>query len=524
MAIKGINKRALGRQEIFVFKGARKGERTAGKDLESFFRISTENPNAKAVLTAFYGVPDRNGDFIVPEIDIYFCFDTPDENFHSSMRAYNASGNLLFECDRASISKKRVTTQDSKGQIFASLKDVCEPCPIADMDNLAYPCPNRCTKYGELVFYLKCLMDANFMIPARLVVHGYEDIVYLTERLDEFYEIYGSISNSPFPSFQTRHKIPFTLSRIKHQIRRPDIKSTQNSEGKTEYMRTGRSCKGYTYPVSLHLTDESWLAQFQQWQKLEHLKSMSQFQLPPSAIAAFLNGRTDVMDFIDVAFSATSSLSPANQAQATLPAASPVVAGIKFITQQEEEKNTDSNINEETWRKLRQVFAENGWGKDVLLFMLQEKYNYSKAGQILNSQVEELLSLAKNPECLEDWLEEFKKIENLGDFIMTINHPILKADYPYMHELENMVVSEPTCSFTKEEWQLLADAIYGSDVNINQLFLQKLLSQEEKIYLMNNNITLDDIGEGNVEWKIMDYIDANFIPKWNKSLGIKFWS
>jgi len=272
----------LGRIEISVFKGGKKSERSAGSDLKNKLRITSTN-KAIAPILKQYSTPDVNGDYLTESINIYLPFDEVERTFNCSMKAHSASG-LEVVCDRHTISKRCVPTKDAKGNTWRPLIDVEDPCPMRGAGFVG-DCPNKCVKEGQFYFYIRELLDRDLMLAARLTVHGFEDITYLNAKLEEYKQLIGSLTRSPFPAHQYRHKIPFILSRTEVKIKRPLLENN---------LRNGKKTSGTTWALSLTI-DPEWMELYRRWQLMEELRFR---QLPVSnrAVLGLLTGDTSVID------------------------------------------------------------------------------------------------------------------------------------------------------------------------------------------------------------------------------------
>jgi hypothetical protein len=277
---------SLGRIEISVFKGGRKSERSAGADLKNLLRITTTNKVVPHILKQ-YSPPDSNGDYFAEALNIYLPYDEVDRTFNCSMKLHSASG-LEIVCDRHTISKRCTPETDAKGNVWRPLVDVEEPCPMRDK-GFAGECPNKCVKEGQFVFYIRELLDRDLMLPARLTVHGFEDLTYLTTKLAEYAAMFGSLTRSPFPAHQYRHKIPFILSRTEVAIKRPIVQKSGS-----DYLRTGKKTSGTTHALTLQI-DPIWMDLYRRWQLIEEMK-FRQLPISQSAVLGLLRGDTSVID------------------------------------------------------------------------------------------------------------------------------------------------------------------------------------------------------------------------------------
>jgi hypothetical protein len=286
MAIVGLTDQtrfnSIGRIEITVFKGDRKPAKMAGKDLQDKLRITTANPIAARILSKHYGQPNQSGDYIVNSVRVYFIHDMVDQTFATSMKSYSHSG-LELECDRDTIYKKCVPTTDAKGNLYRPIQESNDPCPMRGQGMIG-DCPNGCQKEGQLLFYIKELMDSNMMLPARMTVHGYEDIVYLYSKLQEFQNMFGKLSDSPFPSHETRHYIPFILTRTQVKTKRPVLENG---------LRTGKKADHQIWAVALDV-DPDWMKLYSQWQMIQEMQ-LRGLQPSRSTVAGLLRGDSDTI-------------------------------------------------------------------------------------------------------------------------------------------------------------------------------------------------------------------------------------
>ncbi|WP_127011385.1 hypothetical protein [Chlorogloeopsis fritschii] len=258
----------------------------AGKDLGSRLRITTPNQAIKTILSRHYGQPDANSDFLAEKINIYLAYDEVDRTFPTAMKAHEHSG-FLLECDRHTIYRKCVPTKDEHGNVWRPIREVNEPCPMRDKDFMGQ-CPNGCQKQGELLFYLKEVLDADMMVPARLTTHSYEDLTYVTSKLEEISNLTGGkLTSSPFPCYQYHHHIPMILTRTEVKTKRPQLENG---------MRTGKKADHKVWALSLDF-DPNWVALYRQWQMLQEM-TLRGLKPPQSAIAGLLRG--EVGTIIDV--------------------------------------------------------------------------------------------------------------------------------------------------------------------------------------------------------------------------------
>ncbi|MEH2138606.1 hypothetical protein [Nostoc sp.] len=299
MAIAGLTNKqefnSLGRVEVKVFKGTRKQVKVTkdnkeyegyGEDLGSKLRITTENKTVQSVLKTAYGAPDNNGDFFTESLRIYLPFDEVEQTFATSMSAYKGSG-LEVKCNRVNILQKCEMLTDSKGQ-YRNIVD-CEntPCPMRDK-SLSMKCQYGCNAEGNLVFYVKELLDRDLMIAGRISLHSLEDVSYVDGKLREFIEELGTITNSPFPCFQYRHKVPFILSRTQVKIKSPLM---------DKGLRTGKKADRPFWAISLQV-DPAYMELRRAWLELEE-RTRRQLPVSESVIRGLLRGDASVINYVD---------------------------------------------------------------------------------------------------------------------------------------------------------------------------------------------------------------------------------
>ncbi|MBN3948386.1 MAG: hypothetical protein HWQ38_18805 [Nostoc sp. NMS7] len=299
MAIAGLTNKdqtfnSLGRVEVKVFKGTRKQIGTTregkeyegyGNDLGSKLRITSDNRLIRTILNSSYGPPDANGDFLTEELRVYFPFDEVERTFATSMSAYKGSG-LEIQCDRTNILKKCVMLQDSKGQ-YRQIVDCNAPCPMQGKP-LSMKCDRGCNAEGQLFFYVKELLDKDLMIAGRIALHSLEDVSYVDAKLREFKEMLGTITNSPFPCWWYRHKVPFILSRTQVKIKTPVVENK---------MRTGKRADKVVWAIALQV-DPEYMELRRAWMELEE-RSRRQLPVSQSVVKGLLRGDTSVIEDID---------------------------------------------------------------------------------------------------------------------------------------------------------------------------------------------------------------------------------
>ena len=396
MAIKGLtdydaknDRRIVGRIEVKVFKGARKGtiERNnkvipvAGKSLDQFYRIVTDNQHARRILKAAYGNPDQNGDFITDTIHVYFPFDEPERTFNTSMKGYSAS-KLLRICDREFITMESGTVTDAKGNVHNVQSQCQKPCPVAGKQ-FSEKCPLGCSQQGEFLFYIKEMFDADMMVPAQMTVHSFADITYISDRLDQFAMQLGSITDSPFPSFKTRHKIPFILTKSKIKSKRPVM---QNGK------RTGKNAEKDDWVVAFD-PDSEWMNLRRNWQYSEQLKNM-QISLPAQVAVKLLRGdnitEAELLGNIDSHSNSNPHLlleAEGSSGEHLRPIALP----------------QSETITKEQWKDIENLFIQEGWSKSAIKNAVFSFFNIERVGEIPQGEVKQLTTIAQDPAQKKYW-------------------------------------------------------------------------------------------------------------------------
>lgn len=358
----------LGRIEISVFKGARKSDRGAGKSLDERYRIVTNNQRLKKLLSSLYGAPDANGDILTDTINVVFPFDEPERTFETAMKAYSGSG-LQVVCDRSIISQEAVEERDRRGNIFMPVKPCNKPCPVAGQP-MGFKCSKGCSPTGMLYFYIRELFECSLMSPCKMTLRAYSDITYISSRLEALQSEIGSITNSPFPCFRTRHKVPFTLTRSEIEIKRPVVSSKQDG-----YKRTGKKADGKTWAVEIN-PDPDYMNLLQAWKLAEEMKAR-EISLPSTAIAGLLGGNAEAIECIDV-----DVIPP--QSHTLMP----------------------STITDKERKELFRVFVnQNQWTTEAVKCLLIEKYSYTSTTEIMSTQYQQLLNDAVNYELRDRLIE-----------------------------------------------------------------------------------------------------------------------
>ncbi len=122
------------------------------------------------------------------------------------------------------------------------------------------------------------------------------------------------------------------------------------------------------------------------WHLANELKRMS-VAIPPQAIAGLLNGNAEAVNYIDVEVVPT-EVQKEDKAPLLMP----------------------STINNEERRGLFKVFVDQqGWELSVIKFLLNEKYGYTATSEILVTQIDDLIAIAKDNQEKQYWHSEHAK-------------------------------------------------------------------------------------------------------------------
>lgn len=228
MPIQGLTDKgsAPGRPKPFyhLWKGEKKGERSAGKSLGLKFRFECGDPEVMKRYLQFYKPQDT-------EYRIYLPYGQTDRVFETWMWGFT-SGGFSHKCDgekvlERSVKKKKLVSGKEvtyRQRVFwddPTKKDPKEwQCkrPPGDRE-----CP-VCNPAGLFHFYIRELYGYGF---GSMSVTGDRDITGLTQQLRQFEEEYGGLNNSPIPGFLHYGHIPYILKKVKKAGTTPYSKAGQ---------------------------------------------------------------------------------------------------------------------------------------------------------------------------------------------------------------------------------------------------------------------------------------------------------
>ena len=250
--------------DVRVFVGTKKKTNSSGKfifgdDLITHFRLESTNPAIASALKKI-GVDENN---LTPELEIILAYDEPQKAFDCKAQRWSRKedelSGLLWECDRASIYKKKIlvdTPYGKKGRFI----DCNEPCPVANTND---KCPQGCAENGTLYFYLPALLDMGYNALCSLVLSGEFNIRELSSRIQAIYNQFGTIKKVT-ASPGTYNSVLFRLGRYTSDRPHPII-----YQGK----RTGKTQLKPTHLVSLQI-DPNWLAYYQNMQQVMEVQKL----------------------------------------------------------------------------------------------------------------------------------------------------------------------------------------------------------------------------------------------------------
>ena len=269
--IKGLNdkvtlKRKAIAPAIKVWKGEKKTPKSAGKSLESRFRIEAP-ANVRGILKKVYNAEEKDGSLFVESINLVPAYNDEYKTFDSKMAAYTASQPLHF-CDRETIHTEFI--KDSKN--YFQPIEAAKPCPVAGTN---HKCPKGCSRTGDFYFYIWELLQTGSPEFARLQVHGVKDNQSIADVLDTTKETVGAIKNSPFVSEETRTYMVYQMTRrlvkskypVMQETTRTDKRKTKDDwiinlglhpiwQTKYDYYRQSQQLQALNYAPSMKLIEQ----------------------------------------------------------------------------------------------------------------------------------------------------------------------------------------------------------------------------------------------------------------------------
>ena len=391
----------LGVADIKCYKGARKtgtGDSTLpGSDLKSKIRVTTSHRGAIAVLKDCYGEPNGQGDFIVDELRLYLALDDPDLAFETQMKAFDGSGTLIM-CDRNTIYKEADTITTHKGKRRV-LRSCDKPCPLQGTDE--WDCPNECKPDGILHFYIRELLDSDWMIHCQFETKAYGDVSNLIKQIRGIQRELGSLTQSPYPCYWTRHKIPLILSRVERSRKRPATTLKPEAQwkrpGKKEYEYTGKKGDAKFWDLDLQI-DPVWMDWYRKRQLAEELIQRG-IEPTREVIVGLMTGDVTV-DVKAIAASAMKvpALPPVG---AVMTDEGTMSAPTSFIPTSPKERL----ITQQMLVQLEATFEESGWTEEAIAKLL-EHYKILDLAEITQEQRLELATIASNSQAARYWNDQ----------------------------------------------------------------------------------------------------------------------
>lgn len=425
-------------------KGGKQGEtetkKEMGRDLLDKLRITVNKPNLAKILEPHYKTLDRNGDFIVESVNIFFPSDDLDVSCPSQMEAYRKSG-FVLACDRRNIIKRSVEKRNETG-VYRQIIDVQEPCPMAGKP-LAQKCPNKCEQTAQLQVHVKELFLSEYMYLAILDFGGFEDlgsegIIAQMERWQD--ELGSLIAPPPHPitnvTFRWKvdrgdgtsfacDRIPFILSRREISQLKPVLTGGYNNK-----YREGTKFEGKAWILDIH-PDPMWLANYRQWQQIQEDAAKilrSGYRLRAQAIAGLFYG-VPISDRDVIDATALPQLEPAREeGQEESPVIEVQVAQGDY-SYRPVEVSPHAKIDEGEGEILIDLWRNTGWSSQAFLFMLFRNFGISKLGDIERGQYLNLCQLAQNPEKACEWAEKLRNVQAEFGWTPEAYHAMLRDEF-----------------------------------------------------------------------------------------------
>lgn len=403
----------LGRADIKCYKGERKtgtGENTRpGKDLKQNIRVVTSHKRVVPIFDELYPRKSQGsndpfndnekpqGDWLLEEINLYLALDDVDLTFETAMKPFDGTGVQLV-CDRRRIYKEAQIIQTHKGQRRV-LKNCDRPCALFDHDDDDWDCPLGCKPTGVLHFYFRECLDADIMVHSIFETKAFGDVPHIVKRLRNIKKELGSLTQSPYPCPWTRHKIPFILSRVAVNRKRPATELKPENQwkklGKKEYIFTGKKGDAEFYDLDLQV-DPVWMDWFNKRQMLEEMLLRG---LAPSkdVEAGLLAG--------DVTIDVRAIASSAIELPALPPAISEVVqeepepvTTFASTVPKSQRKATDDQITQ-----LEQALIHNNWSEDAIRLLLEDFQLQENPSEMNQEQWMQICAIASNPQSAREY-------------------------------------------------------------------------------------------------------------------------
>jgi hypothetical protein len=388
MSIKGLttqeNSLTFGNPDFQIFKGEKKQLKHCkdgrqrmihGNDLEGRFRVEIDSLSARMLSSYSEHFNIEHGTLYATKLEIYLACHELEKTFFCSMQSYKGN-KLSIVCDRDRIQFKGEMIEDIFRNKKWELTEVNMPCPLSDPDQNVVKCPHACKPYGELLFYLKPLLDKGMMMLGSLKTHSYWDIGNLHSKLTSYQKIFGNLKNPEIlgVDFAKILKIPFILSRKPSNILRP----CTDRSGKT----TGQKALSENWGINIEV-EPRWYRVYQQLEKAVAMQKMGLgFPLDPRACQAL----------IDLDYAVIEQLGADNNDARAIEAKSlQALPSQKFAALPSSELPRASAIliNVEQGERLRDLFRDRNWTRNEVINLLK-RYGCDRLGQLTVQQYQEI--------------------------------------------------------------------------------------------------------------------------------------
>jgi hypothetical protein len=228
---------------------------------------------------------------------------------------------------------------------------------------------------------------------------AYGDVSNIIKQIRQIQRELGSITQSPYPCYWTRHKIPLVLTRIERLRKRPTAALKPENQwkraGKKEYEFTGKKSESKFWDLDLQI-DPIWMDWYRKQQLAQELISRG---LNPTreVIVGLMTG--------DITVDAKAIASSTVQTQVLLPVASEVPNIEEATPTLIPTAPKDRPANQQMIMQLEDTFNQNGWTDDAIAKLL-EHYKISSLTQLTQEQQLELILIAGNPEAARQWNDQ----------------------------------------------------------------------------------------------------------------------
>jgi hypothetical protein len=407
----------LGPVHVKCYKGTRKLGKSVGKDLHSKIRVVTKRPDALAIFNEIYPEKkDQNGDFLLEKLNIYLPLNDPTDTFDAAMKEFDATG-LKTLCDKHTIYKERQMVRTAKG-LRPILTPCDRPCPLRETPEIN-DCPNpECKASGVLHFFIRELLDSDVTAHCRLETKSITDVKNLSQFLRQTKKEFGSLTRSPYLCFWTKHCIPFVLTRIPQDRKRPAMVEKPKDQWRgnnKEYEYTGKKSESEFWDLHLQV-DPIWLDWYQKEQMVEEMRSRG--LKPAVEVEADLMAGGSRIDLRTIATSSIRRLPVPAPEPSPPPASEPererdrneeaATATVTVIPEVVEERTFSVSrpgqrpITGAMVDQLMEVLEANGWTQNAIASLLA-RYQIKELSELTQEQRLDFYQIASNPQAARDW-------------------------------------------------------------------------------------------------------------------------